>query len=202
PAPDQVGRRLLRPGLVAFPRAEAALRGLSSDVASDEGLGSLPAPVPPRATFRTRAVKGAPDGTMVETFSAPYSIQLFDVDHNTRIPPKSDVQKVIEAGKFDAEVALVRRMGSGGYLTWVYYDTDGDGRFDLVLYAPKAAQDPTQAFRVKAGAGPDAKPTLEVDAAAVAGRPIRHRTVFKDKALAAKWKTLATTVFKAEFVEP
>lgn len=202
PAPDQVGRRLLRPGLVAFPRAEAALRGLSSDVASDEGLGSLPAPVPPRATFRTRAVKGAPDGTMVETFSAPYSIQLFDVDHNTRIPPKSDVQKVIEAGKFDAEVALVRRMGSGGYLTWVYYDTDGDGRFDLVLYAPKAAQDPTQAFRVKAGAGPDAKPTLEVDAAAVAGRPIRHRTVFKDKALGAKWKTLATTVFKAEFVEP
>jgi hypothetical protein len=36
----------------------------------------------------------------------------------------------------------------------------------------------------------------------IAGRPIRHKSVFKDKALAAKWKTLANAVFKADFVEP
>lgn len=201
-ATDQVGRRLLRPDLVAFPRVTPALRTLSDEIASDEGLGSIPSPMPTRAKFSARSVKGFPDGVVVESFAAPYSIQLFDVDRSSRIPPKGDVQKVVQAGKFDAEVALVRRMGSGGYLTWVYYDTDGDGRFDLVLFAPKAAQDPTQAFRVKAAVGPDGKQTLETDAGMVPGRPIRHRSVFKDKALAAKWKTLANAVFKTEFVEP
>ncbi len=198
--PEHLGRRLLRPGLVAFPRAEGAMRGLSSELATDEGLGTLPSPIPPRATFRTREVKGSPDGSVVETLAYPYSVQLFDVDHNSKIPPKGDVQKVVADGKFDAEVALVRRMGSDGFATWVYYDTDGDGKFDLVLYAPKSNQDPTQAFRVKKGPGD--KTTLEVDSSMIAGRPIRHKSVFKDKALAAKWKTLANAVFKADFVEP
>lgn len=201
-APDQLGRRLLRPGLVGFPRAEQALRGLSADIATDEGLGSLPAPIPPKATFRTHEVKGSPEGTMVETFAYPFSIQLFDVDHSTKIPPKGDVQKLIGEGKYDAEVALVRRMGSEGFMTWIYYDTDNDGRFDLVLFAPKAGQEPTQAFRVKKLEGPTAKPALEVDATMVAGRLLRHKSVFKDKVLAAKWKTLANTVFKPELVEP
>jgi hypothetical protein len=39
----------------------------------------------------------------------------------------------------------------------VYYDTDGDGRFDLVLFAPKASAVPTQAFRVVKKEGADAQ---------------------------------------------
>ncbi len=200
-APEQVGRKVLRPALVGFPRGEKALRGLSNELASDEGLGSLPPVLPPRATFRNHELKGVPANTMLETVAPPYSIQLFDIDHNTKVPPKTEVQRIVADGKFDAEVALVRRLGSDGYLTWVYYDTDNDGRFDLVLFTPKPSQNPVQAFRVKYGEGPAAVSTLEADPTAVPGRPVRHG-VFKDKALAAKWKTLANTVFKADFVEP
>ena len=62
PAPDQIGRKLLRPGLVALPRATRALRGSGYDIASDEGAGSLPDPLYPRGTFQFREVKGFSEG--------------------------------------------------------------------------------------------------------------------------------------------
>ena len=201
PAPEHVGRKLLRPGLVAFPRAAQALRSLSSDVADDEGLGSLPSPTPPKAVFRTKEVKGLPEGTLVETLAFPWSIQLFDVDHNSKVGPKTDLQKVIAEGKFDAEVAFVRRLSSDGVLTWIYYDTDGDGRFDLVLFIPRTGQEPTQAYRVVKREGVPGGSVLEADSAAIAGRPLRYK-VIKDGATAARWKAVAGKVFKPEFVEP
>jgi len=198
-APEQIGRRLLRPGLVGIPRAMQALKGVSADVAPDEGMGSLPAHIPPRATFRNHELKGSPAGTMVETVSFPWSIQLFDVDHNSKIPPKGDVQQVIGEGKYDAEVAVVRRLGSDGVLTWVYYDTDGDNQFDLVLFVPSNSQVASQAYRVKKeGSGT----ALEADSAAIPGKPLRHKTIFKDKAMGPKWKTIANTIFKTEWIEP
>ncbi len=201
-APENIGRKLLRPGLVGFPRAAPALRALSSETAGDEGLGSLPAPMPSKAAFKVHDVKGSPAGTAVEAASFPWSYQLFDIDHNTKIPPKTDVQKVVADGKYDAEVAVVRRIGADGIVSWVYYDTDGDGAFDLVLFVPKSGQDPTQAFRLTKKDKTATVATLEADSAAVAGKPLRHKSVFKDKVLAAKWKTLANAVFKADIIEP
>ena len=99
-------------------------------------------------------------------------------------------------GKFDAEVAIVHRGGS----EWIYYDTDGDDKFDLVLFVATPGENPTQAYRLtkSASGGPMA---VEVDAKSVAGRPMRHKSVFKDKAMAAKWKTLAGKLFKPTSVE-
>ena len=202
PAPEHVGRKLLRPGLIEFPRAAQALRSVSTEVASDEGLGSLPAPIPPRAAFRSKEVKGLPDGTMIESSTFPWSVQLFDVDHSSKLGPKTDVQKAVAEGKFDAEVAFVRRLSSEGALTWVYYDTDNDGRYDLVLFVPKTGEDPVQAFRVVKRESAPGGFALETDASAIKGRPIRHKSAFKDATLAQKWKTLANKVFKTEFVEP
>ncbi|CAN5794481.1 hypothetical protein BH11MYX4_BH11MYX4_07690 [soil metagenome] len=63
---------------------------------------------------------------------------------------------------------------------------------------PVAGQDPTQAFRLAKGGGGSA---LEIDAKSVAGKPLRHKSVFKDKAMAAKWKAIATKLFKPSIIE-
>ncbi|HQY61322.1 MAG TPA: serine protease [Polyangiaceae bacterium] len=202
PAPDHVGRKVFRPGLIGFPRATQALRSVSSDVADDEALGSLPATIPPRARFHTKEVKGLPEGMMIESSSFPWIVELFDVDRSSKIGPKTDVQKVVADGKFDAEVAFVRHLSPTGALTWVYYDTDNDGRYDLVLFLPKSDQEPTQAFRVVKRESAPGGLALEADAAALKGRPIRHKAIFKDPTLGQKWKGLASKVFKPDFVEP
>jgi S1-C subfamily serine protease len=197
PAPDQIGRKLLRPGLVALPRATRALKSSGYDIASDEGAGSLPDPLYPRGTFQFREVKGFPKGSVIEAGSFSTSTMLIDVDHDTKLDAKAtDPGKVVRDGKFDAEIAVVHRGGA----EWIYYDTDGDNKFDLVLFAPTAGENPTQAYRLtkSASGGPMA---LEVDPKSVAGRPMRHKSVFKDKAMGPKWKKLAATLFKATSVE-
>ena len=192
PAPEFIGRKLLRPALVTFPRAAVALKASGYDFAADEGMGSLPEPTGGRARFRFREVKGLPKNSVVEGSNAT----LIDVDHDTKIDPKlgdkTDPDKLVRDGKFDAEVAIVHRGASD----WIYYDTDADGKFDLVLFVPVAGQDSTQAFRLAKGAT-----ALEIDAKSVAGKPLRHKSVFKDKAMAAKWKAIATKMYRPSIIE-
>jgi hypothetical protein len=195
PAPEHVGRRLLRPGLVSLPRVATAFKGSNFGLASDEGIGSLPDPLAPKGDFHFREMKGFPKGTVIEAQSSTASAMLVDLDSDTKLAAKADPEKVVNDGKYDAEVAIVSRGG----LQWIYYDTDGDKKFDLVLFVPKSGQDPTQAFRVVKKASGAA--TLEVDGKSVAGRPFRHKSVFKDKAMAAKWKTLAGRMFRPTSVE-
>ncbi|HVJ92278.1 MAG TPA: serine protease, partial [Labilithrix sp.] len=68
PAPEHIGRKVLRPGLLpAFPRVASSMKLLGFDVATDEGMGSLPNPrLSPTARFRVREVAGFPAGTVVE----------------------------------------------------------------------------------------------------------------------------------------
>ena len=209
PAPEHVGRRMLRPGLVgSFPRVERAFKSLSPDVATDENFGTLPDPMTTRGHWQARDIKGIPEKSIVDAESGLASVTLVDVDHDTKIPPKdADIHKIATDKKFDAEVAIVHRgaLGGGG-ADWIYYDTDNDGHFDLVLYYPAEAKEPTQAFKmVKGPVDPKdklAKPsfTLEADAAAAPGKPMRYK-VFKDKALGAKWKAIAGKMFRPTSVE-
>jgi S1-C subfamily serine protease len=203
PAPEQIGRKVLRPGLVEFARADRALNLLAHDVATDEALGALPSPTPSKSRFRALEVKGTLDGTVLESELEPWDIQLFDVDHNSKIAQKKPVDwaQAVKDGKFEAEVAVVRHATSEDSAKWVYYDTDADGHFDLVLFAPKAHAAPTQAFRVVKKDGKSGE-LLEVDSSAVSGRLFRHKSVFKDKVLAARWKSIANQVFKDDLVEP
>jgi hypothetical protein len=78
----------------------------------------------------------------------------------------------------------------------VFYDTDADGKFDLVLYVPAGTDLPTAAYRFKKGAT-----ALEADPSAVAGKAIRTKSAFTNKAIAAKWKALANKLFKPSAVE-
>jgi S1-C subfamily serine protease len=192
-APEHIGRKLLRPGLVAFPRAAGAFRAASYDFAADEAMGSLPDPLTTKGRFKFREVKGFPKGTVIEAQSLSSSVMLVDLDRDTKLPPKDESpDRLVRDGKLDAEVAIVHR----GTSDWIYYDTDGDNKFDLVLFVPTSGQEPTQAYRFAKGAT-----ALEPDAKSIAGRPLRNKSVFKDKALATKWKTLAAKMFKATSIE-
>ena len=199
PLPEQLGRKMIRPGLVSFPRAATAFRGSSLDVASDEGMGSLPDPMTAtgRGRFQFREIKGFPKGTVVEASSALTSTILIDVDRDTKLDKAAEAHKLVNDGKFDAEVAIVHR----GESDWIYYDTDGDKKFDLVLFVPTSGKEPTQAYRVVKSEKTKGGYALETDAKSVAGRPLRHKSIFKDKAVAAKWKTLAAKMFKPTAVE-
>jgi hypothetical protein len=190
PAPEFIGRKLLRPALLgSLPRVPGALKAAGFDFAADEGLGSLPDPTSGRARFRFREVKGLPKNSVVEGSNAT----LIDVDHDTKANDKTDPDKLVRDGKFDAEVAIVHRGSSD----WIFYDTDGDNKFDLVLFVAVSGQEPTQAFRVAKGPAT----ALEIDSKAVAGKPLRHKSVFKDKAMGAKWKAIATKLFRPSSIE-
>lgn len=198
PAAEQVGRKLLRPALVALPRVDRALRVMSTDAAKDESLGSLPDPLSSVTGFRARVLKGVPDSTVVEAQGSRSSVLLVDVDHDTKLPPKSDLQDIVRRGKFDAEVAILHHEDDDRGSDWIFYDTDNDGKFDLVLFVATSGEDPSQAYRVPRAAGE----ALEADPKAVAGRPLRHASVFKDRALAAQWKAIAAKLFKPSIIEP
>jgi len=197
PAPEHIGRKLVRPGLVALPRAVTAFRATAYDVAADEGVGSLPDPHQPKGDFRFRDVKGFPKGTVIEAQSLTSSAMLIDLDRDTKLAADANPEKLVNDGKFDAEIAIVSRGGS----EWIYYDTDGDKKYDLVLFVPTPGHEPTQAFRLTPDAAAKGGMALQVDAQAAAGKAIRHKAVFKNKALAAKWKALAPKLFKASSIE-
>jgi hypothetical protein len=217
PAPENIGRRILRPGLIpSLPRISPAFRYFSSDVAPDEALGTLPDPLVTRGRFRAQDVKTVATNTILDADYGLLSITLIDVDHDTKIPAKdADLDKIAKEGKFDAEVALVHRGYSSDGIDWVYYDTDNDGYWDLVLYIPQGTTEPKGAFTLtkektepvkpdpkaaKDAPKPKPKFTLAYDASQTGGKPMRYK-IFKDKALAAKWKAIAGKMFKSSSVE-
>ncbi len=195
PAPEQIGRKLFRPGLVPLPRVATALGLLDSDLAKDEALGSLPDPLTSDGPFRSRELEKIPASTVVEAPGYKASVILVDVDHNTKLAPKANLQEIVAQGKFEAEIAVVHRRGDGVGSDWIYYDGDNDGKFELVLFVAVSGQDPTQAYRVTSTG-------LVADPTAVSGKPYRHQSVFQDRALAAKWKGIAGKLFKSSSIEP
>jgi S1-C subfamily serine protease len=209
PAPEQLGRKLLRAGLLSSPRAlsslQAARRQLDYTYALDEGASALPDPLTKGYSVRYREVKGFPKGTVFTSTGdasggegGSATTTWFDLKRRVPVPDKTSIEKVVGDAKFQPTVSVITR----GDWTWVYYDTDGDGLFDLVLFASKTGQDPVQAYRLK---HPPAKEkgmvSITVDPAAVHGRLIRHKSVFKDKALAARWNTLAAQIFRSTSIE-
>jgi len=202
-----------------MPHCSGALHVASSDVSTDEGMGSLPDPhTAVLGRYTARDVKGIPANSVVFAQHGRSSVMLFDVDHNTKIPRekdgKTDIHEIVTKRNFDAEVAVLHhgsQEGDGSDL--IYYDTDGDNRFDLVLFVASSGNMPVQAYRLVKPAGPKppkgkakgADPSLPTqitaDPTAVPGRPYRTKSAFKDRAIAAKWKSIATKIFTASSVE-
>jgi S1-C subfamily serine protease len=200
PEPNQIGRKLLRTTLLPpFERLTRGLRLFGGDVATDEGLGSLPDPrLSSRARFAARELKGFPANSVVEARAGAWSTILVDLDHDTKnakpakpgaAPPSIDIEK------FDAEIAVVHHATEGGGADYVFYDTDNDGQFDLVLFGSSRSADATQAYRLPKATA------LEVDASAAHGKRIRSEAVFGDKKLGARWKAIASQLFDAAMID-
>lgn len=194
PAPEHVGRKLFRPQLVGMPRVGSALKLAGMDVAADDGLGSLPNPMELglRSTVRFREMKGLAKNAVLDITNGMTTVTLIDVDGNSKVGAKDDPRKLVADKKFDAEIAVVQR----GSNAWVFYDTDNDNKFDLVLFSAQSVKGSSQAFRAASGGA-----SLETDEKIATGRLFRHKTMFKDKALGPKWKALATKLYAPTSVE-
>ena len=197
PAPEQLGRRLFRASLVpAMPRVATAFRLFKLDFARDEGLESFPDLIPAKAEIELHPVPGVADGTVVTATAGAWTTTFIDVDRSTKLKKPitdEDVEHALADNKFDAEVAVIRWGTGDGGSAWVFFDTDNDGKLDLVLYSA-TEREVTQAYRVKGT-------TVTVEPALATGKPIRTKGIFKNKALGAKWKTIAKAVFKPASVE-
>jgi hypothetical protein len=210
-SPEHLGRRLLRARLLDSPRAASALRvahrQLGYPYAEDDGIGSLPDPHTRGYYMYFREMKGFPKGTVITSAGdlsggdgMPATTTWIDLKATPKPPTdKTAAEKIVNDAKFKPTVSVVNR----GDWSWVYYDTDGDGLFDLVLFSTKSGSDPVQAFRLKHPSPKDkgGLVKVEVDAAAVPGRLFRNKSIFKNAAIAAKWKTLASQMFRSSSVE-
>jgi hypothetical protein len=144
-------------------------------------------------------VKGFPRATVIEAFGGTEFARgtLIDLDASAQVAETADPEKVANDPKVHAEVAILRRAEG----SWYYYDTDGDHRFDLVLFVPLGAETPTAAYRLKFDKSDKTAATLEADPSAIPGKPIRCKTAWKNKALRAKCEALASKLFSASAVE-
>ncbi|GMV16599.1 MAG: hypothetical protein AMXMBFR56_48230 [Polyangiaceae bacterium] len=142
PAPEQVGRKLVRADLLGSPSQAAALRALVSkgfltilSAPSDGGIGSFPEPIADHrgATYELLDVKGATK-SVVMVYAQGSDGYLVDLDGNSlRDKPAKpkDLPKLAESGKLDLEFAYFQRNG----LAWSYYDVDDKKGYDIVLYS-------------------------------------------------------------------
>jgi S1-C subfamily serine protease len=132
-APEHVGRRLLRPALLAKPELAKLLAANKASAwtgePSDDGLASFP----PLARSDSATILVQDNIAFVTDLGE--DLTLVDIDRNS----PSDVTaaaNLVRAGEYDAEFALLRRGG----VEWAFYDRDGDGRLDWVLVSLDAAQ--------------------------------------------------------------
>jgi S1-C subfamily serine protease len=196
PTVEHIGRKLIRPGLVqgaAGARLATVASRLPYAMASDEGLGSLPNPYVLGRSFEIRDVKGFKNA-VIQSSQPQTSIVLIDIDQSSSrgIKSDADIDRMVRSGGFKADVAHVHHRG----FEWVYYDTDQDGKFDLVLLAsaPRTGQS-ERALRL------NASDKLDVDATTGTGALIRH-SVFTKKDTGAQFKKIAKELFAEKAVEP
>lgn len=196
PDPQHIGRRLVRPGLVEG-AAGTKLFGLTARLpypaASNEGLGSLPDPYAVGRGFEIREVKGF-QNAVVQSAQSLTSIVLIDIDKSSTKALKSnaDIDRMVKSGGFKADVAHVHHRG----FEWMFYDTDQDDKFDLVLLtsAPRNGKS-ERALRLNSAG------KLELDAGAGDGPLVRH-SVFAKKDTGAQFKKLAKELFAERAIEP
>ena len=132
-----VGRLLLRPELMNRPSAVERLRRIgkllhaADVVATDEGIGSFP----PITVSGTASVQITTKGDLTNGVALVTEVNrdaiLLDLDGDSTKAVKdvAEIAKLVRAGKFDAEFAMLTISGE----RWAFYDTDSKAGFDLVL---------------------------------------------------------------------
>ncbi len=128
---DPIGRHLVRPDLLRDATAQLVLKrgpgGMSSTRGAfpDPRVGSFGPGEPWKLVALER------DRQVLEAPGKYEYIALVDLDGDTKKLSTSAPQDLVGEDKFDAEIAIVRFFD----LAWVYYDTNKDGVFDVVLFS-------------------------------------------------------------------
>jgi S1-C subfamily serine protease len=179
PAPEHLGRLLLRPALVGDKtRAQQLEKIFTSAFATSpranvkDDASSLPPPMPTKAAGVSQV--GQYGNRVISVFDGDSVVILADLDDDAMKGKhaKSTPLELVNAGKFDAELAL--RIGNG--VVWAYYDTNDDGRFDRVAIAGLAN------MRTVAKAYKLGKSSIERDAAREGGALLDPKQFKGDKA--------------------
>ncbi|MEM6990560.1 MAG: trypsin-like peptidase domain-containing protein [Myxococcota bacterium] len=149
-----LGRLLLRPDLLGTGPSSlrlatiAAAGGLAEGTVADAGgVASFPSvAVSSTASVNIESSVGLEDA-VATTSERSHDLVLVDIDRNSvkKAKTRADVAKLVRAGDFDAEVAILTLRG----LRWVFYDTDGKAGFDLVLAGERDEKGPVVAYKVK-----------------------------------------------------
>jgi len=142
PAPEHVGRKLIRADLLGSPPLASAMRALVQkgflsilSTSSDSGIASFPDPIADHrgSSYEVLDIKGAQKSVVLVSAQGSDGY-LVDLDSSSlgKLPAKpKDLAKLAESGKLDLEFAYFQRNG----LAWAYYDVDGKPGYDVVLYS-------------------------------------------------------------------
>ena len=133
PLPELLGRGLTRSDLVTDDRLKEAMS--KGPMSRSSSRGGFPDPFEVPGIYGDWTFKALEkDRQVLEQSQKRNTVVLVDLDRDTKKLATSDAQELAFRDKFDAEVAVVRRYDAA----WAYYDTNGDGAFDVVLFAKNA----------------------------------------------------------------
>jgi S1-C subfamily serine protease len=202
---EYAGLRALRPQLFKLPRARAMIGSQMSRVmASDDGLGLLPALKPPAARYdfaykpvkpgaAKPAVKEPDKGAkkaepkreqekaVVVSMRFPYVFRYFDADRDSKIGKDATATDLMRDDGFHADVVTFGE----GQSAWAVYDTDGDKKLDLVLYSRNLEEGTSDlAYRLEGD-------RLRPDPKVAKGKLYRFKGIFKSARVADGFKALA-----------
>jgi S1-C subfamily serine protease len=194
PAPEFVGMRSVRAGLLNVPAAGELVKAALPFAARKEGLSNFPRALSKKGSYDFAKGPKAffPNKAVLLGRKPGYTIQVFDADRNSKTGTDA-ASRLIADKKFDAEVASIRDTNAN--LIWVYYDTDHDGNFDLVLYSSRPDSGVAEkAFRIEGE-------KVRVDTELASGKLYRSTSLLKDRVAAAGFKALATEFLPANAVQ-
>lgn len=189
PTDEHVGLRAVRPALLNIRRAAVVANELFSFAASDEALGALPAAMPSVANYRFAERNKIANKAVVLGARHDYRYVLFDPDRDSKLGNETAGEAVRKA-KFDADVASAMEEE----FAWVFYDTDQDNKFDLVLYGNANTGVSTHAFRVDGS-------RLRSDPQVAKGRLYRYKNIFKQQRIGDAFRKLAKDLVPASALE-
>jgi S1-C subfamily serine protease len=157
-ASGHVGRLLVRPDLLSSREAADRLRRVAGRaapaeaIAGDEGLGSFPAvAITPTASVLV-TTRGELANAVAMVTELSHDIVLVDLDGSSTKSAKdeAEVAKLVRAGEFDAEFAMLTVSGQ----RWAFYDTDATAGFDLVIVG-QSSGDALAAYEIDGGRARD-----------------------------------------------
>jgi hypothetical protein len=190
-AAEELGTLAFRPSrMPGLDVASALARTLGAHaVGLDDGLGALPSPKMARRYGFVHATIAPLK--IVEGFVEGAAVVLVDLDFTLPDEAPRRATEYVESRRFVPDFAYLHRAG----LAWAYYDRDGDGAFDLVLFAGRGDESTVRnAWRVVDG-------SLVADAALREGPLVRQRTAFADGERAEAFARIAERRFERFVLE-